>query len=79
MTLLTFMLSKNKFLEVELYNDNKYSWFNISIMLTKRRDHAGFEFVFEILGYGILLLVLDKRHWNNKEDRWYRRGEELAT
>jgi hypothetical protein len=46
------------------------SLLDIDITLSGKEDHAGFEFVFGIFGYGINFRIYDTRHWNFILERW---------
>ncbi|HXH32224.1 MAG TPA: hypothetical protein VNJ01_15585 [Bacteriovoracaceae bacterium] len=41
-----------------------------------RHDHAGFEMELTLFGRTIQVEFHDSRHWNDKENRFYRAGEE---
>jgi len=57
-------LSKTKFWELQIQNDNTEVIFDFGISWTKNCDHAGFSFKFEILSFWLDFKVYDNRHWD---------------
>lgn len=43
---------------------------DITAEWTRRRDHAGLEIVFGLLGYGIHFRIYDNRHWDYARGQW---------
>jgi hypothetical protein len=44
--------------------------FDIDINWSIREDHAGFEFVLGLFGYGVHFHIYDTRHWNCETNKW---------
>ena len=67
-----FKLSKNKTLELQFGNWRKdsWSWFDFSIKLTRKQDHAGFRFYAEIIGLHFILEIYDNRHFDYENNCW---------
>lgn len=65
-----------KGIESEILYFNEWSWFKFNLDWTRKCDHAGIEFVVEILGIHFYIKYYDARHWNYQENRWYLDGEE---
>ena len=40
------------------------------IRWTRKQDHAGFELLIGVFGYGIHFSIYDTRHWNYELDKW---------
>lgn len=72
-------LSENKGIELDIRWMNwTYSWFALMIELSPNgRDHAGFEFLLQIWRLKFELNILDRRHWNYKQDSWFDFGEDM--
>lgn len=66
-------LTKNKSWEIQGISDDTILRF--SFRLTFRRDHAGVELDFGLLGHMVTCNIHDNRHWNHDENRWYRYDE----
>ena len=58
----------HKFWEFGIYKDN--SIFKGSFKFSIREDHAGFEFDFGLLGWDIIFMIYDNRHWDYESDCW---------
>ena len=58
----------HKFWEFSIHKDNSIlkGWFKFSI----REDHAGFNFNFGILGFGVDFVIYDNRHWDDEKECW---------
>jgi hypothetical protein len=48
----------------------KTNIFNFSIKVTKKVDHAGFSFDFEIFNFYIIFYTYDNRHWCYRCNNW---------
>ena len=46
------------------------SLFDVDINWSIREDHAGFELVVGLFGYGINFRMYDTRHWNYEKKAW---------
>jgi len=53
--------------------DEGFDW---NLRLRTKGDHAGLQFFVELKGYLFEINLTDGRHWNWKENRFYRDGEE---
>lgn len=73
----TWSITKNKSLEIVLDKPNECnSYFDIKISWTKKTDHAGFRLWIELFNLVDFQVALtDNRHWNDKENRWFRENE----
>ena len=69
-------LSEHKNLEIEFLKENKIIGFYIDITFS-HEDHAGPEFEFQLLGFGITFNFYDCRHWDYDKDQWYPKGKRL--
>jgi hypothetical protein len=56
-------VSKNKNLEIEIYKHSNLVGFSLS--LAPFRDHAGFDFCLDLLGYSFSFNFYDTRHWED--------------
>lgn len=66
-----FFLLKNKFWEIQLFRSEDWNhYFNFHFQWTRKMDHAGFTFEVDILSFGFLFTVYDRRHWNHDKDQW---------
>jgi len=66
-------LSEHKFLEIELDRfkiEDTGSWFKILIDLSTKRDHAGFQFSLDFLGFFGNIQIYDHRHWDHERQDW---------
>jgi hypothetical protein len=43
---------------------------DVNLAWSHREDHAGFDFVFGLLGYGVHFCIRDSRHWNDRTGTW---------
>ncbi len=68
------MFSKNKSIEVEIIQDS-WHWFNLHIEITRKTDHAGFNFVVCLFTLEFSFKFYDNRHWNYEKDRWQVAGD----
>lgn len=57
-----FPVSKNKTVEVTLYENNDIIGFSFTLTVGKR-DHKGFSFELALLGYNIECMFYDNRHY----------------
>ena len=67
----SFKLIRSKYLELQLghwYNSGNV--FNFEINWTRKCDHAGLDFWFNILGYHIIIGIKDNRHWDEDKNMW---------
>lgn len=62
-------ISKNKFMEFELYK--LHTIFEFGFTLTHRTDHAGVSIDFGMLGLTASIGLFDHRHWNRVTNKWY--------
>jgi len=69
-------LWKEKGIETEIIYLTEWSFFKFDISWTRKCDHAGLEFILEILSVYFYIKYYDSRHWNYEKDRWYNEGEE---
>ena len=68
---LIFRLSKNKYLEFYSFkNYDSIYYFNLSLSLSRKTDHAGLNLELEFFGYIILLDIYDSRHWDSSQEKW---------
>lgn len=58
----------HKFWEFSVQKDNSIlkGWFEFTI----RQDHAGLNFEFGILGWGVNFVLYDHRHWDDENNCW---------
>jgi hypothetical protein len=58
----------HKFWEFSVHKDNSIlkSLFEFSV----RQDHAGLNFEFGILGWGVNFVLYDHRNWDDKNNCW---------
>lgn len=69
----------NKGFEYNLSMPSKeWQWFCHSLNISRKCDHAGLTYIFEVLGLGFEMKLYDTRHWNYKKNRWYYKDEELG-
>lgn len=69
----TIILSKNKALEVQVWEGAIYDIFHLTIDLSWRgSDHAGPSITIGILGWEFICKIYDSRHWNYKKGDWER-------
>lgn len=61
-------LTKNKFWEVECYENAVLVSLRIEISL--RKDHGGLDIEVGCVGYTIGAQIYDNRHWDHKTDTW---------
>jgi hypothetical protein len=54
---------------------NRY-WFMVNLSWTRRMDHAGPSFSFELPFMSFQAHLYDTRHWCYDKNRWYNDGEE---
>jgi len=62
-------ISKNKNLEIEFYKHSSLLGFSFTFAPTAQ-DHAGVQFVIELLGYVFDFNFYDTRHWDYKNNCW---------
>ena len=65
-----FSLFKNKYFEFQVDKMEKIDYFNIHLKWTRKVNHAGISFYFEVFGLFLSAEIYDNRHWNYKEDSW---------
>lgn len=63
-------LSKHKFLEIEICRQHEWQWFECSIRLNRKIDHAGLQVELEVLGLWFDFIIYDHRHWDYDNDCW---------
>jgi len=63
-------VSKTKFWELQIDNDNTGTIFNFNIDWTRKCDHAGFRFNFGVLSFNIDFNFYDNRHWDYERDAY---------
>lgn len=64
-------ITKNKFIEIELLYDKQFTnYFLLSLIFSKRIDHPGLYFKFEIGPIIFNLCIIDNRHWNYETDNY---------
>ena len=65
--------------EIVLFDDARYiglylnlfgSFLDFKLDWTRRRDHAGFRFIFSLLWFNIDLSTYDSRHWDDDKEQW---------
>lgn len=61
-------LISHKFWEFNIHKSNSILevWFKFSI----REDHAGLNFDFGLLGWGVNFVIYDNRHWDDENECW---------
>jgi len=66
-------------INIKLFDDNHYfgiyftlfgSLLNFDLSWTRKTDHAGFEFNFNLLWLMIHTAIYDTRHWDYENDEW---------
>lgn len=63
-------ITKNKSWELEhTFFDGTI--FDVEFKFTAKKDHAGLETVFGILGYAVHFHIYDNRHWDNENNCWH--------
>lgn len=62
-------ISANKAWEIE-HTYYSGSLFDVDVSWSIREDHAGFELVIGIFGYGVHFHIYDTRHWNYETKSW---------
>jgi hypothetical protein len=62
------MIAKHKAWELSAYRTNTIVelYFHYRI----RCDHAGFKFMFSLLGYSTEFNLYDTRHWDDEKNKW---------
>ena len=65
----SFRLSRFKAAELE-HTYYSHMLLDAEVRWSIRRDHAGFEVVLGILGYGVHFHIYDTRHWNYDTNSW---------
>ena len=55
------------------WKDEGFDW---SFRFRTKGDHAGLQFFVELKGFVFEFNLTDGRHWNDRENRFYREGEE---
>jgi hypothetical protein len=61
-------ITENKCWEFQIYEDDKL--IKLSISLSFKTDHAGFNFEFGMFGYIITFEICDHRHWDYENNKW---------
>ena len=63
--------TKNKYFCLQIGRDkNSNSIFEFLLAITRRRDHAGFEFSLNLRKFYFYFQIYDNRHWCNKCNDW---------
>lgn len=66
-----FFRFNHKFWEIQIEKwDETINYINFHVELTRKTDHAGFRFTFEICGYFLAFNIYDSRHWDEKTNNW---------
>lgn len=71
----------SNFFDITIRTFEKREWFWIhfqllgnilcfNVELTKKTDHAGFNFKFSFLGFDFQFLIYDVRHWDYDREQW---------
>lgn len=63
-----FILAKHKNIEIGLYKTN--TLIGCSLSVHPRRDHGGFSFDVDILGFMFKFDFYDSRHWNYETEAY---------
>ena len=63
-------VTKNKGFEIQLSLMEDWAWFNLHFEITRRKDHAGIDFTFEIPFVFFNMNFYDSRHWNFDNNAW---------
>lgn len=67
--------------EIKLLDDTHYfgiyftlfgSLLSFDVSLTRKCDHAGFEFNFNLLWLLVHITIYDTRHWDYENEDWYK-------
>jgi len=67
----SFFNISHKFWEIQLDRWNDWtSYFDFHLSFTRKTDHAGFRFGFDIIGFSFNLEIYDSRHWNYENNKW---------
>jgi hypothetical protein len=70
----SWLLSKHKAIEIELTNAGNI--LELSLVVTTKRDHAGFRAVISLFGYDAAIQLYDTRHWDY-ENNCYKTEKEI--
>ena len=62
------VVNPNKFWELQITNEFKDSYFNFKVGWTRKIDHAGFQFLFEVMSFMFDFKIYDSRHWDWDND-----------
>lgn len=68
-------VSENKNFSVQ-FSKCAFSVFGFSLNLSHKQSHAGLMLDITLFRHMLILEFSDRRHWNRKENRWYRDDEE---
>lgn len=70
-------ISKNKFLELEVYKCSCYNLIKFYVDLSwQGQDHAGPSLQIEVFGYCLDFDIRDYRHWDYKKGTWSEHDED---
>ena len=68
-------ISKTKSWEFQISTEiGSGSFFNLVFAWTRKCDHAGLNFTFEILSFYMHFLIHDNRHWDNEKEDYEARS-----
>lgn len=62
----SFKVSQHKSIDFCIYKDNSIIGCAIDITAGLKRDHAGFHFDVQLLGYNIDFIFYDNRHYDER-------------
>jgi len=63
-------LSEYKFLELEIFWDDDWTWFSVYTKLDRKCDHQGFKFNFQVYKLDFNFQIYDSRHWDYDNDEY---------
>jgi hypothetical protein len=66
----SWIISKHKALEIQLSIVEEWQWFCFKFEITRRRDHAGIDFVIEVPFLYFNINLYDCRHWDYRFNKW---------
>lgn len=55
-------VTENKTLEIQANRWEHWQWFDIEMKMTRKQDHAGFQFNFQVVGFYFHVWLCDNRH-----------------
>ena len=68
----TRQISRFKHVELQASRWKHWCWFSFVAEWTRCQDHAGLRLEAEVLGYSLIFLIYDQRHWDHDRNDWSR-------